>query len=72
MLRFLAFRIGLIPVVAFGVITILFMIFKSVPGDQAAIVAGATATQAEIEACAFDSASMHPCWSNMPNMLAGC
>ncbi|MDF2812688.1 MAG: hypothetical protein K0S56_3719 [Microvirga sp.] len=49
MLRFLAFRIALIPVVAFGVITILFVIFKSVPGDQAAIVAGATATQAEIE-----------------------
>lgn len=49
MLRFLAFRLALIPVVAFGVITILFVIFKSVPGDQAAIVAGATATQAEIE-----------------------
>lgn len=49
MLRFLAFRIALIPVVAFGVVTILFVIFKSVPGDQAAIVAGATATQAEIE-----------------------
>ena len=49
MLRFLAFRLALIPVVAFGVITILFVIFKSVPGDHAAIVAGATATQAEIE-----------------------
>ncbi|WP_210485751.1 ABC transporter permease [Microvirga antarctica] len=49
MLRFLAFRIALIPLVALGVVTILFVIFKSVPGDQASIVAGATATQAEIE-----------------------
>ena len=49
MLRFLAYRLALIPVIAFGVITVLFVIFKSVPGDEAAIVAGATATQAEIE-----------------------
>ncbi|MBN9062839.1 MAG: hypothetical protein BGP06_18510 [Rhizobiales bacterium 65-9] len=49
MLRFLAIRLALIPPVALGVITILFVIFKSVPGDQAAIIAGATATQAEIE-----------------------
>jgi ABC-type dipeptide/oligopeptide/nickel transport system permease component len=49
MLRFLAFRLSLIPVVAFGVITILFVIFKSVPGDEATMVAGATATQAEID-----------------------
>jgi ABC-type dipeptide/oligopeptide/nickel transport system permease component len=49
MLRFIAFRIGIIPAIALGVVTILFVIFKSVPGDQAAIVAGATATQAEIE-----------------------
>ncbi|WP_414475308.1 ABC transporter permease [Microvirga sp. M2] len=49
MLRFIAFRLALIPVVAFGVITILFVIFKSVPGDEATMVAGATATQAEID-----------------------
>jgi ABC-type dipeptide/oligopeptide/nickel transport system permease component len=49
MLRFLAFRIALIPIVAFGVITILFVIFKSVPGDEAAIIAGSGATQSEIE-----------------------
>lgn len=49
MFRFLAVRLALIPPVALGVITILFVIFKSVPGDQAAIIAGATATQAEIE-----------------------
>ena len=49
MLRLVAFRIAIIPFVALGVVTILFAIFKSVPGDQAAIAAGATATQAEIE-----------------------
>lgn len=49
MLRYIAYRLALIPVVAFGVVTILFLIFAFVPGDQAAIVAGPTATQAEIE-----------------------
>jgi ABC-type dipeptide/oligopeptide/nickel transport system permease component len=49
MLRFIAYRLALIPIVALGVITILFVIFKSVPGDEATMAAGATATQAEIE-----------------------
>ncbi len=38
------------PLVALGVVTILFVIFKSVPGDEAAAAAGAMANQAEIEA----------------------
>lgn len=50
MLRFIAWRVALIPVVALGVVTILFVIFKSVPGDEAALAAGVTATQAEVEA----------------------
>ncbi len=50
MLRFLIRRFATVPLVAFGVVTILFVIFKSVPGDEASLVAGATATQAEIEA----------------------
>lgn len=50
MLGFLLKRLAVIPFVALGVVTILFVIFKSVPGDEAAFVAGATATQAEIEA----------------------
>lgn len=49
MLGFLARRFVTIPFVVLGVVTILFVIFKSVPGDEAAFVAGATATQAEIE-----------------------
>jgi ABC-type dipeptide/oligopeptide/nickel transport system permease component len=50
MLGFLARRFATIPLVVLGVVTILFIIFKSVPGDEASFVAGATATQAEIEA----------------------
>jgi len=50
MLRFLLRRFATIPLIALGVITILFVIFKSVPGDEASFVAGATATQAEIDA----------------------
>jgi len=47
---FLARRLGAIPLVALGVVTILFLIFKLVPGDEATLAAGATSTQAEIEA----------------------
>lgn len=50
MLGFLLKRFATIPFVVLGVVTILFVIFKSVPGDEAAFVAGATATQAEIDA----------------------
>lgn len=50
MFRFLVRRIATIPLVALGVVTILFIIFKSIPGDEASLVAGATATQGEIEA----------------------
>jgi ABC-type dipeptide/oligopeptide/nickel transport system permease component len=49
MLRLLAARLAMIPLIVFGVVTILFLIFKAVPGDEAAVVAGATATQAEID-----------------------
>jgi ABC-type dipeptide/oligopeptide/nickel transport system permease component len=50
MLRFLLQKLAVVPLIALGVVTILFVIFKSVPGDEASMVAGATATQAEIEA----------------------
>jgi ABC-type dipeptide/oligopeptide/nickel transport system permease component len=49
LLRLLAWRLLLIPPTVLGVVTILFVIFKSVPGDEATMVAGATATQAEID-----------------------
>ena len=37
------------PLIAFGVVTIVFFIFKAVPGDAAQMMAGATASQADIE-----------------------
>ena len=49
MLRLIAWRLLLIPPTILGVVTILFVIFKCVPGDEATMVAGATATQAEID-----------------------
>jgi len=49
MLRLLAWRLALIPLTVLGVVTILFVIFRSVPGDEATMIAGATATQAEID-----------------------
>jgi len=45
----LLWRLALIPLTVLGVVTILFLIFKSVPGDEATIIAGATATQVEID-----------------------
>lgn len=50
LLRHALQRLVLIPFIILGVITILFLIFKLVPGDQATLAAGATATQAEITA----------------------
>ena len=49
MLPLIAARLALIPVILVGVVTLLFVIFKAIPGDEAALMAGATATQAEIE-----------------------
>lgn len=49
MTRLLLWRLALIPATVLGVVTILFIIFKTVPGDEATIIAGATATQAEID-----------------------
>jgi ABC-type dipeptide/oligopeptide/nickel transport system permease component len=50
MSRFLLERLAMMPLVALGVITVLFVIFKSVPGDEASMAAGSMANQVEIEA----------------------
>ena len=49
MLRFVTFRTLRIVPTALAVVTILFFLFQLVPGDPATLLAGATATQAEIE-----------------------
>src|SRR5215203_1010822 len=50
MTRFLIGRLAVLPLIALCVITALFIIFKSVPGDEASMAAGAMANQVEIEA----------------------
>jgi ABC-type dipeptide/oligopeptide/nickel transport system permease component len=70
-LRFLIRRAATIPFVALGVVTILFLIFKSVPGDEAAYVAGATATQAEIDAVRVRLGLDQPLLAQYLSHLAG-
>jgi len=48
MLGVLAYRLGMMPLIIVAVVTILFIIFQFIPGDEATLVAGATATQSEI------------------------
>jgi ABC-type dipeptide/oligopeptide/nickel transport system permease component len=67
----LASRLLLIPVVTFGVVTLLFLIFKMVPGDQATLAAGATATQAEIEAIRHQLGLDRPLMAQYLDHLAG-
>jgi len=49
LIRLLLWRLALIPVTVLAVVTVLFVIFKTIPGDEATMIAGATATQAEID-----------------------
>lgn len=49
MLNFIFARLIRIPLIVFGVVTIVFFIFKAVPGDEAQMMAGATASQVDIE-----------------------
>lgn len=71
MLRFLLRRAATIPLVAFGVVAILFLLFKSVPGDEATFVAGATATQAEIDAIRLNLGLDRPLWEQFLGHVAG-
>ena len=42
-------QLARLPLVCLGVVTIIFLIFKMVPGDEAVLMAGATASQADID-----------------------
>ena len=50
MVSFIAARLLRIAIVACAVVTVIFFLFKAVPGDQAALIAGPGATQSEIDA----------------------
>jgi len=49
MLSFILYRLARIPPIVLGVVTIIFLIFKAVPGDEATLMAGATASEADIQ-----------------------
>ena len=49
MLRHILTRLALIPLITIGVVTLLFVIFSTIPGDEATLIAGGTGTQAEID-----------------------
>src|SRR5262245_36278737 len=42
-------QLARLPLVCLGVVTIIFLIFKMVPGDEAVLMAGGTASQADID-----------------------
>ena len=71
MIRHIAARLALIPVILFGVVTLLFVIFKTIPGDEAALLAGATATQAEIEITRHQLGLDRPVLVQYADRLAG-
>ena len=71
MLGHIAARLALIPVILFGVVTLLFVIFKTIPGDQAALMAGATATQVEIDATRRQLGLDRPALAQYADRLAG-
>jgi len=50
MASFIAARLLRILIIACAVVTVIFFLFKAVPGDQAALMAGPGATQSEIDA----------------------
>lgn len=75
MLLFLAQRLLRIIPIAFGVVTILFLIFQLVPGDPAVLMAGPMATQAQItairHAVGLDQPIYVQYWHHIAGLLTG-
>lgn len=75
MLLFLAQRLLRIIPIAFGVVTILFLIFQLVPGDPAVLMAGPMATQAQItairHAVGLDQPIYVQYWHHITGLLTG-
>src|SRR5215475_2162910 len=75
LLSFIALRLLRIVPIALGVVTIIFLIFKAVPGDQATLMVGATATQSEIDAMrvrlGLDRPVIEQCVTHIAGLLHG-
>jgi ABC-type dipeptide/oligopeptide/nickel transport system permease component len=74
-LLFLAQRLLRIVPIAFGVVTILFLIFQLVPGDPAVLMAGPMATEAQItairHAVGLDQPIYVQYWQHISGLLTG-
>lgn len=71
MLNFVLFRLARIPLIALGVVTIIFVIFKLVPGDEAVLMAGATASQADIDLLRQHLGLDRPVWEQYATRMLG-
>ena len=80
MIRHIAARLALIPVILFGVVTLLFVIFKTIPGDEAALMAGlafSNTKTALAHSLSYDITLQHgvphglACSFSLPLVLAG-
>ena len=49
MLSFIVYQLLRIIILSFAVLTIIYFLFQAGPGDQATLLAGASATQSEID-----------------------
>ncbi|MDR7419565.1 MAG: ABC transporter permease, partial [Armatimonadota bacterium] len=63
-------RLFLLIPQAFGIVTLIFVLFRLVPGDPALIVAGPNATQAQIEAIRRDLGLDRPLLAQYGRFLA--
>ncbi len=75
MLTFILTRLARMPLIAFGVVTIVFFIFKAVPGDEAQMMAGATASQVDIDLLrtrlGLDRPILAQYWTRMLGLMTG-
>lgn len=70
MSRFALRRLALLVPQALGIVTLIFIVFRLVPGDPALIVAGPNATQEQVEALRRDLGLDRPLWAQYAAFLA--
>jgi ABC-type dipeptide/oligopeptide/nickel transport system permease component len=68
--QFAVRRLLLLVPQALGIVTLIFVLFRLVPGDPALLVAGPNATQAQVEAIRRDLGFDRPLWAQYARFLA--
>jgi ABC-type dipeptide/oligopeptide/nickel transport system permease component len=66
---FLARRLALVVPQALGIVTLIFVLFRVVPGDPALLVAGANSTQAQVNAIRHDLGLDRPLYAQYGRFL---